>query len=50
MDIGIPGQKIGYIHNNPVMAMIVGEPYEYIFSSAIDYSDGGALIKITKMQ
>ncbi len=31
-------QKIKYIHENPVRALIVGTPHEYLFSSARDYS------------
>ncbi len=27
-------QKLDYIHNNPVAAGIVNEPYEYLYSSA----------------
>jgi len=39
--------KIEYIHNNPVSAMIVAQPEDYIFSSAIDYADGTGLVKVT---
>ena len=39
-------QKVNYIHNNPVEAMIVAEPEHYLFSSAIDYSGGRGLIDI----
>ena len=31
-------QRINYTHNNPVRAMIVQEPHEYLFSSARDYA------------
>lgn len=31
-------QRINYTHENPVRALIVGEPFEYLFSSARDYS------------
>jgi putative transposase len=41
-------QKLNYIHNNPVTAMLVGSAEEYIFSSAIDYNDGKGLVKIIK--
>ena len=30
-------QKLEYIHNNPVAAEIVGEPEDYLYSSAGDY-------------
>jgi hypothetical protein len=31
-------QKLNYIHTNPVTAMLVEEPEDYIFSSARDYA------------
>ncbi len=30
----VTNQKINYIHNNPVKAGIVDEPYQYVYSSA----------------
>ena len=39
-------QKLDYIHNNPVKAMLVDEPYHYIFSSAIDYYGDKGLVEI----
>ena len=42
-------QKLFYIHNNPVAARIVVEAHDYLWSSAIDYSDGKGLVKIEKM-
>jgi putative transposase len=39
--------KMEYIHNNPVSAMIVTKPEDYIFSSAIDYADGKGLVNVT---
>lgn len=39
-------QKLNYIHNNPVVDKIVEHPWEYIFSSARDYSDLEGLVKI----
>ena len=30
-------QRINYVHEDPVRALIVAEPYEYLFSSARDY-------------
>ena len=41
-------EKINYIHQNPVKAMIVYIAEQYVFSSAIDYADGIGIIKITK--
>ena len=37
-------QKLNYIHNNPVTAGIVFNPEDYVYSSAIDYTDGKGLI------
>jgi len=31
-------QRINYTHENPVRALIVAKPHEYLFSSARDYS------------
>ncbi len=42
-------QKIDYIHNNPVRAMIVFEPHHYVFSSARDYADEPGLVKISRI-
>ncbi len=39
-------EKLDYIHNNPVEAGLVFEPYHYRYSSAIDYSGGRGLIEI----
>lgn len=39
-------QKLHYIHQNPVVAMIVDEPGEYLFSSARDYDGKKGLVKI----
>ncbi len=50
LDTGLLEQKLDYIHNNPVVAMLVKEPYDYVFSSAIDYCDGNGLLKIVKVQ
>ena len=41
-------EKVKYIHENPVKAMIVFSAEQYVFSSAIDYADGIGLVKITK--
>jgi REP element-mobilizing transposase RayT len=39
-------QKLEYIHNNPVKAEIVSFPYEYRYSSAVDYAGGKGLIPV----
>ena len=39
-------QRLNYIHQNPVKQMIVENPEEYIFSSAIDYAEGKGLVNI----
>ncbi|PZX47101.1 REP-associated tyrosine transposase [Algoriphagus chordae] len=39
-------QKLHYIHQNPVGAMIVDEPEEYLFSSARDYAGRKGLVKV----
>ena len=41
-------QRLNYIHQNPVRQMIVENPHEYLFSSAVDYNDGVGLVKICK--
>ena len=45
----ITDQKLFYIHNNPVTGRIVAEAHDYLWSSAIDYSDGKGLVKIERM-
>jgi putative transposase len=40
-------QKIDYTHNNPVEAGFVEMDYEYLYSSASDYSDIKGLLKVT---
>jgi len=37
-------QKVEYIHENPVVAAIVYEPQQYVYSSAIDYYDNRKLL------
>lgn len=39
-------QKLDYIHNNPVVAAIVEEPEQYLYSSARNYSGRKGLIDI----
>ena len=43
-------QKLNYIHNNPVKAMLVYEPHQYVFSSAIDYIGEKGLVEIELLQ
>ena len=45
-DNKIIDQKLNYIHNNPVEEGFVNEPYNYKYSSAIDYADRKGLVKI----
>ncbi len=40
-------QKLNYIHENPVRAMIVENQEDYIFSSARDYAGEKGLVDIT---
>jgi putative transposase len=35
---GLIDQKINYIHQNPVRALIVQKPEDYLFRSAGDYA------------
>ena len=39
-------QKVDYIHNNPVVAGFVTEPWHWKYSSAIDYSGGKGVLEI----
>ena len=39
-------QKINYIHDNPVSAMIVGKQEDYLYSSACDYAGEKGLVKV----
>ncbi len=39
-------QKVGYIHNNPVVAGWVDEPHHYPYSSASNYVDGKGLLDV----
>ena len=43
-------QKLEYIHNNAVEAMIVEKPEYYVFSSAIDYHGRKGLVDIDFLQ
>jgi hypothetical protein len=40
------GQKLEYIHNNPVSAGFVSEPWHWLYSSAIDYSGGKGILEL----
>ena len=48
-DTKMKDQKLDYIHNNPVNAMLVLNPEDYVFSSAIDYADRKGLVVVTLM-
>ena len=39
-------QRINYIHENPVRALIVAHPHEYLFSSAVDYAGEQGLVDV----
>ncbi len=43
-------QRLKYIHHNPVRQLIVVNTHEYLFSSAIDYSDGKGLVNVTVLK
>jgi REP element-mobilizing transposase RayT len=40
-------QRLNYIHQNPVKAGFVDNPYEWVYSSARDYSGEKGLLEIT---
>ena len=40
-------QKLEYIHNNPVKAMLVHTAEDYVFSSAGDYTGEKGLVEVT---
>ena len=42
-------QKLRYIHQNPVKAMIVSQAEHYVFSSAIDYAGGKGLLPVNTL-
>ncbi len=42
-------QKLNYIHNNPVEAMLVQYPWEYIFSSARNYAGMDHLLDVIRI-
>ncbi len=44
--VGVVDQKVDYIHNNPVIAGFVNEPWHWRYSSAIDYSGGKGILEI----
>ncbi|HYQ59251.1 MAG TPA: transposase [Draconibacterium sp.] len=39
-------QRINYIHENPVKALIVAHAHEYLFSSAVDYAGEQGLVSV----
>ena len=39
-------EKLEYIHNNPVVEMIVANPWDYLFSSARNYADMESLLEV----
>ena len=39
-------QRINYTHENPVRAMIVSEPHEYLYSSARDYAGEKGFVNV----
>ncbi|HET8962531.1 MAG TPA: transposase [Chitinophagales bacterium] len=43
------GQKLRYLHNNPVRAGIVSKAEHYKYSSAVDYGDEDGLIPIVRL-
>lgn len=43
-------QKLDYIHNNPVKAMIVEKPEDYLFSSARDYASIKGMVDIELLE
>ncbi len=42
-------QKVEYIHNNPVRAGIVENPWDYLYSSARNYADMESLLDVIKV-
>ena len=50
LDTGMMEQKLDYIHDNPVKAMIVHNAEDYVFSSAIDYTGNMGLVKLTLIE
>lgn len=39
-------QRINYTHENPVRALIVRQPHEYLFSSARNYAGENGYVKV----
>jgi REP element-mobilizing transposase RayT len=46
LDTEIIEQKLEYLHNNPVEAMLVPRAHDYIFSSAGDYEGEKGLVNV----
>jgi len=40
-------QKLNYLHNNPVKAMLVYNAEDYVFNSAGDYAGDRGLVEVT---
>jgi len=43
---GVIEQKVDYVHQNPVAAGLVYEPWYWKYSSAIDYNGGTGVLEI----
>ena len=41
------GQKLNYVHQNPVRAGIVKKANHYVYSSASNYRDGTGILGVT---
>ena len=39
-------QRLDYVHDNPIEAMVVDQPEDYVFSSARDYAGQKGLLEI----
>jgi putative transposase len=39
-------EKIDYIHNNPVEAGLVKQPFEWVYSSATNYQDMESILEV----
>ena len=47
LDTKMTEQKLNYLHNNPVKAMLVYNAEDYVFSSAGDYAGDQGLVEVT---
>ena len=48
-DAQIIDQRINYIHENPVRAMLVSKAEDYLYSSAYNYVHGSGYVHLTKI-